>query len=119
MKRLLILLSITTFGILALPVQADHNSPRFSNHDRIQQRLENQYHRIRDGINSGELTRKEARRLRKHQRHIMRLMYHYMHDNYLDRYEFSELRNELDRASKRIYLLKHNDHSRYARHYYY
>ena len=119
MKRTIALLSIATLGILAMPVYAHQSSTNFNSYDRIEQRLDNQHSRIRKGIGSGELTRKEAKRLRKQQRFIMRLTYKFMHDGYLDRYESRELRDELSRASKRIYRLKHNDRNRYARYYYY
>jgi hypothetical protein len=109
MKKLLALASITSLAILAMPAQAKHSSPKLDRIDRIEQRLENQRYRIREGIDSGELTRKESRRLRKQQRLIKRLTRRFMYDGYLDRYEFSELKHELNRASKRIYRLKHND----------
>ena len=118
MKMTIALLSIATLGVLAMPVQADHDAPESNRYDRIEQRLENQRYRIRDGIDRGELTRKEARRLRKQQRYIRHLKRQFMYDGYLDHYEFSELRNALNRASQRIYRLKHNDRYRYARHQY-
>lgn len=109
MKKILALASITSLAVLAMPAQARHSGPELDRIDRIEQRLENQRLRIREGIDSGELTRKESRRLRKQQRHIKRLTRRFMYDGYLDRYEFSELKYELNRASKRIYHLKHND----------
>ena len=118
MKMSITLLFIAALSILAMPAHANHSSPDSNRYDRIEQRLANQYYRIRDGIDSGVLTRKEARRLRKQQHYLLRLKHQFMYDGYLDRYEFSELRHELDRASKRIYRLKHNDRNQYARYYY-
>lgn len=122
MKKTIALLSIATLGVLSMPAQA-HQSPSHSYRsdrlDRIEQRIQKQHYRIREGIGSGDLTRKEARRLRKQQRHIIQLTYQFMHDGYLDRHEFNELRNKLNRTSKRIYHLRHNDRNRYTRHYYY
>ena len=118
MKTSATLLSIVTLGVLAMPAQAEHNPPKHDRYDRIEQRLDNQRYRIRDGIDSGELTRKEARRLRKQQRYIARLKRKFMRDGYLDRYEFRELKHELNRASKRIYRMKHNGRYRYSRYSY-
>ena len=115
MKITIALLSIATLGVLAMPVHANHSSREFNRYDRIEQRIKNQHYRIRDGIGSGELTRREANRLRKQQRYIMRLTYRFMHDGHLNRHEFSELKNELELAGKRIYRLKHNDRSRYTK----
>lgn len=119
MKKSIALLTIAALGILAMPAQAHNNSPDLNRFDRMEQRLDNQRYRIRDGIKSGELTRKETRHLRKQQRHIIRLTYRFMHDGYLNRNEFRELRDELNHSSKRIYRLKHNDRNRYASYYYY
>ena len=119
MKMTISLLTIATLVILVTPTQANHGSSNSNRFDRIEQRIAKQHYRIRDGIGSGQLTRKEARHLRHQQRYIIRLKYHYMHDGYLDRFEFRELRSELDRASERIYRLKHNARNRYARRYYY
>jgi hypothetical protein len=134
MKNTIALLSIATLGVISVPAQAGHNTQKYSRADRIEhhqenrqfrnranrieQRLENQRFRIRDGVTTGELTRKEAKRLRKQQRRIARLARSFMYDGYLDRYEFSELREKLNRASQRIYRLKHNHRVGYARHHY-
>jgi len=115
-KKTIALLSIATLSILAVPVYAHQNSTNVNSYDRIEQRLDNQRNRIRKGIGSGELTHTEARRLQKQQRFIMRLTYRLMHDGYLDRYELRELRDTLERASTRIYHLKHNNRNRYTKH---
>lgn len=119
MKMTITLLTIAILGIFTISAQASHKSPDSNRYDRIDKRIANQHYRIRDGIGSGELTRREARHLRHQQRYIIRLKFHFMNDGYLDRYEFRELRGELDRASERIYRLKHNNRTRYAGRYYY
>ena len=119
MNKTITLLTIATLGVLAIPAQAHQKPPELNRFDRIEQRLNKQQYRTHEGIDRGELTRKEARSLRKQQHVIMRLTYKFMHDGYLDRYEFRELKHELNRASKRIYRLKHNNHNRHARSYYY
>ena len=116
MKKTIALLSIATLGILAMPVYAHQNSTNFNSYDRIEQHLDNQHKRIRKGIGSGELTRKEAKRLQKQQRFVVGLTYRFMRDGYLSRYEFRELKDALERASTRIYNLKHNNRNRYTKH---
>ena len=118
MKKTIALLSIASLGILALPVQAKHNTPELSRYDRIEQRLQNQRYRIRDGIDRGELTRKEARYLRKQRRDIAQLKHRFMYDGYLDRYEYRRLNSKLNRVSERIYRLKHNDRNHHSRRHY-
>lgn len=115
MKKSIALLFIAGLGFLAMPALSHQSSPNSSNYDRFEQRLKNQRYRIHDGIDKGELTHRESKRLRKQQRFIMRLTYKFMHDGYLDRYESRELRDELNRAGKRIYRLKHNDRFRYTK----
>lgn len=112
------LLSIIIFSIMVMPAYAHQNSTRSNSFDRLDQRMDNQHYRIRKGIDDGELTRKEVKRLSKQQHYIMRLKHMFMRDGYLDRYEISELKDVLDRASKRIKRLKHNNHNRHARYYY-
>lgn len=119
MKTTIAMLTVATLGILAMPLQADHKLPITSHFDRIDQRIANQHYRIRDGIGNGTLTSREARHLRHHQRYILSLKHYFMSDGYLDRHEFLELREELERASKHIYRLKHNKRNRSARRYYY
>ena len=105
-------------GILAAPVAAQgrHSDHRY--YDRIENRLDRQYHRVDRGIRSGQLTRREAKRLHRQQRRITQMQRRFLHDGHLDRYERDRLEQKLDRASERIYRLKHNDryrdHGRFA-----
>ncbi len=106
MKRYLTgtLLFLLTLG-LAMPAVA-----RTSLYDleRYQMR------RIQQGIHSGELTRKEARILRREQRDIQRMKRHFVRDGRISRYERRILRKRLARADQHIYRLKHNRSTRYA-----
>ena len=88
---------------------ARHQNRKFS----INQRQERQRHRIRDGINNGSLVRDEAKRLRKQQRRIAQLEADFRADGRFSRDERATIQARLDKASKRIYQLKHND--RYTR----
>ncbi len=73
--------------------------------------------RIKDGIHSGELTRKEARTLRREQRDIRRMKRHFLRDGRMSRYERRTLRKRYARAGRHIYRLKHNHRTRYAYRY--
>lgn len=102
---------VPLLGLLAMPVFAGHGA----NHaDRLEQRIDRQHDRIRHGIRSGELTRWEARKLRKQHRRIVRLEDRYLRDGRLDRQERRKLRHKLDKASERIYEFKHNEHRKIA-----
>lgn len=84
---------------------------------RVDRRQARQRHRIREGWESGELTRKELKRLRKGQRRIAQLERRFRADGYLSPRERRVLREALDNASDRIYRKKHNDRYRFAHHH--
>lgn len=74
----------------------------------VEHRLSRQWRRIQQGIYSGELTRKEARRLKKQQRRIVRHQRAYLDDGRLSRRERRDIVARLDAANEKIYRLKHN-----------
>ena len=111
MKIKLALIIVPLLGILATPAMAGHRHQ--DGYDRFDRRLDRQHHRIKQGVRSGELTRIEARKLRKQHRRIVRLKYRYMDDGYLSHYERRKLTRKLDKASRRIHRLKHNQYVRY------
>lgn len=76
---------------------------------RVEKRQDRQQARIRQGLRSGELTRHEARKLRKQQRRVERLERRYAADGKFTKTERRRLVRALDRASDRIYRFKHND----------
>ena len=129
MKISKILWIVPLLGMLAMPAMADDDdNDGHYRYNRFEHRLDRQHGRIQHGIRNGELTRKEAKRLREQQRHIAKLERRFQRDGYLDRHERRTLRRELDHASQRIYRLKHNDryrgrhlgkHRRYGHHDYY
>lgn len=118
MKTLKTIFLIPLLGLLAMPALADraHGHADGGPQHRYDYRQERQHDRIRHGIRSGELTRKEAKRLLKQQRHIAKLERRFERDGHLDRHERRTLRRKLDSASQRIYRLKHNDRYRDRRH---
>ena len=85
-------------------VYRDHNGYRSS----IYQRMDNQARRIRKGIKSGQLVRREVRRLRDEQSHIERKLVHFDSDGRLNRHERSRLNQMLDVASNQIRNKRHN-----------
>lgn len=106
--------AIPLLGMLATPGMAFADRYRNDGYqeNRFEQRLERQLQRIKHGVRSGELTHREAKRLRQQQRAIARLERKFSRDGMLDRHERRTLRRELDAASNRIHRLKNNDRVR-------
>ena len=103
--------------IILLPLVAVMSSPVMAHygHDgyfKFDQRIERQQKRIKKGVLHAELTKKEAKKLRKQHRNIKKLKRQFQKDGLLIRHERKTLQRELDLASKRIYRFKHNDHYR-------
>lgn len=73
-----------------------------------------QMQRIQQGIHSGELTRKEARILRREQRDIRRMKRHFVRDGRISRHERRVLRKRYAKAGRHIYRFKHNSRTRYT-----
>lgn len=93
--------------LIAMPVAAHHYDG--DRNPRYEKRIDHQKSRIREGIKSGDLTRKEASKLRKQQKQIASLARKYESDGHLSRHERKKLEKKQDKASKKIYRLKHND----------
>lgn len=75
-------------------------------------RQHRQHERIHQGVRSGELTRHEARGLRREQRAIRKEAREYKSDGKLTRDERRDLHRDLDRASRDIYREKHDAENR-------
>ena len=69
-------------------------------------------HRIREGIRSGELTRREAGRLEAEQARIRVDERFARRDGYISPRERARLDRDLDRASRDIYRQKHDGQDR-------
>ncbi|HVN22401.1 MAG TPA: hypothetical protein VMT71_00415 [Syntrophorhabdales bacterium] len=80
-----------------------------TNDPGIQQRMQNQDRRIDQGINSGQLTPKEAGRLETEQAKIKQDELRAKSDGNLTQKERTKLTKEQNRASKDIHRLKHNN----------
>ncbi len=99
-------------AVLSNPVMAHYDHSGYSKFDN---RIERQHKRINKGVRMGELTKKEAHKLRKQHRHIKKLSRQFNKDGHLSRFERKTLKRELNLASHRIYDLTHNDRNRNKR----
>ncbi len=104
--------------IASVPVYAGHGHRQDENHGyshaRLYDRMLRQYDRIEDGIESRELTRKEAKTLRRQQRQIRQLAREFRGDGWLSKKERRILKRKLDKSSQQIREFKHNDLNRYV-----
>jgi hypothetical protein len=92
-----------------------HASNRFE--QRVERRQANQFQRIREGRRSGDLTREEAKRLKKQQYRIERKFDRYTRDGRLTKDERRRLAKAQDRASRSIAESRRNDDYRYRHGY--
>ena len=93
------------FGMLTLGFSAAEAGPI----DRVQK---NQRPRIQQGVQSGELTRVETRRLTHEQVRVERMQRRALKDGKLSRGEKARLGRAHSRADRHIYRAKHNRRSR-------
>ena len=79
----------------------------------VNHRQHHQAARIHQGVASGALTGAEARRLAAEQRAIRAEERRYQSDGVLTRAERADLRHDLNRASRHIWLEKHDGQRRF------
>ena len=90
--------------LLAFPVLADRGERHHGDRGhRFEQRIDH-------GWESGELTRRELRKLERKLRRIDRLEHEFLEDGHLSRDERRILREKRERLSHAIYRMKHNDY---------
>ena len=75
---------------------------------RIDQRQENQQKRIDQGVKSGALNEKEARRLEKGQARVQRMEEKAAADGTITKKERRKIEHTQDQQSKKIYREKHD-----------
>jgi hypothetical protein len=75
---------------------------------RIDKRQENQDKRIERGVESGQLTKKEAARLEKGQNHVERLEDKATADGKVTKREKARIEHAQDKQSKRIHKQRHD-----------
>jgi hypothetical protein len=78
----------------------------------VNQRQQNQHQRIKQGVRSGELTRRETGALAREQRDIRQLERQYKSDGEITRAERVDLHQEQNQASRHIYNQKHDAQDR-------
>ena len=105
MKKLFSL-TLSAVFILGLGVAAFANTPYIDRREHREQQ------RIRQGIRSGELTRRETRRLEAEQGRIRGYEWYAKSDGHVSRAERRRLDHMLDRASRDIYHQKHDRQDR-------
>lgn len=123
LSKILSLLALSGLALMAGSSQANDrgfysrtNVPGYAQHDfgdhrgraSIDERQRNQMERIRDGLQSGQLTRFEARQLMQEQKQIERTQRHYLADGRLSRGEWLDLDRLLDQANRNIRVEKHD-----------
>lgn len=79
----------------------------------VEHRQYRQQSRIDRGIDKGQLTRREIKKLRREQKHIAKQVRNMKRHNYLNKRDKREVMEHLDFVSDKIRTLKHNKH--YAR----
>jgi hypothetical protein len=96
------------FAVLAILGSA----PLLAGTPRLNQREANQHARIHQGVESGSLTKPEARRLREGEARLNYNEARAKADGVVTPAERAKLHNEADRESERIYKQKHDGQSR-------
>ena len=102
-KRSILLLALVALPVVAVAGNRDPG---------VNQLQHNQQQRIQQGVQSGELTRGETRRLQAEQRGIRQEERAYKADGQLTRAERADLRQDLNVASRTIYSEKHDSETR-------
>lgn len=105
MKKMITAIILGAF-VLAPIAQAGDKSPG------VNKREHNQVKRIKQGVKSGELTKRETRRLVHEQAHIRAREARFKADGELTKRERVKLHRDMNRSSKHIYRQKHDDQSR-------
>ena len=106
MKKLLLTLLITgLFGIFAADAFGQKTP-------RVNKRQSNQKYRVRQGVKSGELTRREAKSIRRSTKRINRYEKRAKSDGVVTRRERVRLNRMENRNSRKIFRKKHNRRDR-------
>jgi len=109
MKRIALAVSLTICACFTAALCAGIAFAGPTDDPRIQQREVNQENRIQQGIQSGQVTPREAGRLEAQQARIKQDEARMKADGKLTKAERRKLTREQNRASKNIYRKKHND----------
>jgi hypothetical protein len=102
------IVKVAVIGIVALTA----TGPALAQETRADRRQERQEQRIDQGVKSGALTPREARRLERGQRHVESLETRAQADGKITGKEKLRLEHAQDVQSKRIYRQKHDRQAR-------
>jgi len=103
MKRLTMLIMAVALTVSITGVAAAQDCPRHPMRRAVRQEL-----RVRQGMQDGQLTRREAYRLRMHQRHIRRMELRARADGRIVMRERIRLNRAHERQNARIWRFRHN-----------
>jgi len=92
----------------ALIVAAFSVAAQATSTPRVDTRQDNQGKRIEQGVKSGELTKREARRLKRGQHHVQNMENRATADGVVTKKERAQIEQAQDRQSKRIARQKHD-----------
>ncbi|HVQ37356.1 MAG TPA: DUF2756 domain-containing protein [Pyrinomonadaceae bacterium] len=106
MKKLLVLASMLIVATFAVPINS--NAAPGQKTPSINRREARQSRRIRHGVRSGALTRRETARLAAQQRRIRAHERHARADGVVTRRERVSIQRQENRANRNIYRTKHN-----------
>ena len=109
---LLTLLAGTSFAATSTPQSPAPGKAASKSTPRIDRREVRQHARIHQGVKSGELTRPEARNLRKGQRHVHRMEHRAKADGKVTPAERARITAAQNHESRKIYRKKHNERTR-------
>ena len=97
---------------LAVALAAAVSTPALAGDKYFQHRFEAQGLRAEQGVDSGALTYREARAVKKEHKGLSKARYRKASDGNLSCWDRRSLEHGYDRASRHIYRLKHNDRYR-------
>ena len=109
MKKYLVK-TVVVLGLAAIGLNA--YADRGTHDPGVNARQNHQDERIKQGVKSGELTKREAKGLREERRDIKQLEKAYKSDGTLTRAERKDLHHELNQSSQEIYQQKHDAQTR-------
>ena len=104
-----------TAALCLMATASAANAYEWGSSDRIDRRQERQEFRIRRGVATGELTRREYWRLEREQAYIRGLERNAEADGYISSYERARIRAAQDAASRHIHQEKHDGRQRWFR----
>lgn len=107
------------YAILALALTAGFSNIAFADHHAakwrdpgINDKQQDQRHRIQQGAHSGALTKDEAKTLAQQQKALRQQERTYKSDGVMTKEERKDMHQDMHTSSKAIYDAKHNDTTR-------